>query len=220
MTLVQANRALLTNIYEHYCADIAGSVLKGASPGATSSGGGSAGLAATGGSVASRGGKNGASTRRRRLMSFEEALQMVRDFGISPQHINIQQVRRPICDSRRSLDDLGSAPLSLSLSWHVLQHTQLRDLWRACLEHGGANASNSAQHSRVSYQGFVDLLGRVAIRHMGVYSKEQGSDSPKMRLQVLLDIMNCAEGREKLLQDVTSNISRPVLTRGFDLCGA
>ena len=90
--LLQANRALLTNIYEHYCADIAGSVLKsGASPGgAGSSGGGSAGAGATGGSVASRSSKGGnSSIRRRRLMSFEEALQMVRDFGISPQHIKL-----------------------------------------------------------------------------------------------------------------------------------
>lgn len=138
--------------------------------------------------------------------------------------------------------------------------------------------SNSAQHSRVSYQGFVDLLGRIAIRHMGVYCKvrgsaersrhpkarseaidqdltrakgrvearhtgasvesetyrvapprhasvrraphapqEQGSDTPKSRLQVLFDIMNCAEGREKLMQDVTSTCSRPVLTKGFQL---
>jgi hypothetical protein len=94
--LFEANRALLTNIYEHYCADIAGAVLKVTSSGIGGGGSGgsiSPGFGSTGGSVA-RSGKGGSGRMRvKRLMSFEEALHVARDFGISPQHLNIQQAR-------------------------------------------------------------------------------------------------------------------------------
>ena len=62
-------------------------------------------------------------------------------------------------------------------------------------------SGSSAQHNRLSLRGFTELLGRLALRCMGEYARSD--DTPRQRVLVLLDILNCSGGRDKLLKRVS-----------------
>jgi len=106
--------------------------------------------------------------------------------------------------------DFGLSPQFVSMQ-------QLADAWRTALHHcvDEVTAASNSAYNRLSYAGFLDFLGRLALRCLDEFCEPE--TSAEKRLLVLFDIINVSGGREKLLMDERASISRRAIQKGFVL---